>query len=206
MRAILVVVALMVVFGQAMAQQSATPGDSLSVDSLHVEKEVLPRKYGFWLAAYLEPVYLKHADGANLALGLSFVSNEQYHIGFYGNAFRGQFSERLIFPNEFSMRYGHAGIWLGYKTDLEKPFDFTADLKVGEGKVFWERTDNFYNMFEDFALFINPTVGVDYKVLKFVALHTEIGYRAVRGLDLPEVTDADFSGLSVNFMIKVGLF
>lgn len=206
MKAVFVVVIMLVAIGHVAAQRPTTSSDTLTVDSLHIEREILPRKYGFWLAAFVEPAYPADADGANLALGISFVANEQFHVGIYGNAFRGQFNSRLIFPNDFAMRYGHAGVWLGYKTNLDKPVDFTVDLRVGEGKVFWERTDTFYNMFEDYALFVNPAVGVDFRVLKFVALHGEVGYRLVRGLDLPEMSNADFSGLSINFMVKVGLF
>ncbi len=203
------VVLMLAAATHGVAQKMEFPTDSISADSVKTFKK--PQKegfhrYGFWLAAFAEPSSVSKASGTNLGIGLSFVFKQQYHIGAYGNVFQGEYTERLIFPNEFSMKYGHAGLWTGYKTHLKKVIDFTGDIKLGQGKVFWERTDNFYNMFEDYALFIQPSVGIDWKILSFVALHTEVGYQQVKGLSIPELSDKDFSGMTFNFMIKVGLF
>jgi hypothetical protein len=104
------------------------------------------------------------------------------------------------------MKYSQVGLWAGYKTNFERRVQLTADAKVGQGKVFWERQDNFYNMFEDYALFVQPAAGCDYKFFNFAILHGEVGYRLVRGLDIPEITNADLSGLTLNVMLKIGLF
>jgi len=203
---------LLIVFavvGQALSQDITSSADSTAVDSVRVKKPRIERpvvRNGFWLAAYLEPAYLSNAGGANLGIGASFVYKGQYHAGVYGVVFRGDYSERLIFPNQFSMKYGHLGLWMGYRSKAKSRFRFTADLRAGQGKVFWERKDNFFNLFEDYALFVQPSLGVDYKVGGFMAVHTELGYRRVYGLELPHVSNADFSGLSTNIMIKIGSF
>ncbi|WP_416865972.1 MAG: hypothetical protein ACMVP2_27355 [Imperialibacter sp.] len=199
------VLIMLAVTGQALSQAV----DSLAVDSVKLRTKQInkpARKYGVWVAGYVEPAYLRKANGVNLGGGLSFLFRSHYHVGAYGSVYMGDYNQRLIFPNEFSMKYSQAGLWAGYKTTLEKPFQFTFDARVGQGKVFWERRDNFYNMFEDYALFVQPSAGCDYKFLPFAILHGEVGYRLVKGLDIPEISDDDFSGLTLNVMIKIGLF
>lgn len=205
------IVALTVLIGIAgtsnlQAQKLQSEADSLqNADSaLLLMNE--PRKVGFWLAGFSEPSYAKEIPGLNFGAGASVVYMERFYAGFYGVVFLGNYESRLIFPNRFSFNYSHAGLWAGYKTRMDRNFQFTADLKTGEGKIFWERNDNHYNMFEDYALFFIPSVGVDLELLKFLALHGAVGYRSVHGLDIPQFSNADFSGINVLFMIKVGLF
>ncbi len=171
-----------------------------------VVEENAVRKAGFWLAVYGEPAYSSAISGANMGGGAVFLYNESFFAGAYGVVFTGQYEQRLIFPNEFRLNYSHAGIWVGYRTNRAKPVAFTADLKMGEGKVFWERLDNFDNMFEDYALFINPALGVDLQFLDFFALHAGVGFRSVHGLDVPRFSNSDFGGVSFKLMLKVGIF
>lgn len=193
----------------AFARQEAVSDTSTAtntVDTLKVVEDTEAKNLGFWLAGYMEPSYEQNANGGNLGWGASAVYKEQFHLGLYGVFFAGNYQKRLIFPNEFRLMYYHFGLWMGYKTRFDKPFQFTADVRIGEGKVFWERIDNFYNMFEDQALFVQPSLGVDVKVLRYAALHADLGYRKVTALDLPEVSSESFSGVSFNLMIKLGLF
>lgn len=188
------------------AQKPQNDADSVqNADSALLLKNE-PRKVGFWLAGYFEPSYAKEIPGLNFGAGASIVYMEQFYVGFYGLVFLGDYESRLIFPNRFSFNYSHAGLWAGYKTRMARNFQFTADLKAGEGKIFWERNDNHYSMFEDYALFITPSVGVDLELLQFMALHGEVGYRSVYGMDIPKFSDSDFSGINVLFMLKIGLF
>lgn len=190
---------------QAWARQEMIASDSLTADTIEVVEHKV-RAVGFWLAVYGEPAYVKAADGINTGLGAVVIWREKFYLGGYGVAFTGEYDRRLIFPNEFRMKYSHAGVWLGYKTAPERPYQLTAEMRVGEGKIFWERLDNFYNVFEDYALFVQPAVGVDVKLIKYAAVHADLGYRLVRGVDLPGMSDDGLSGLAVNLMLKVGLF
>ena len=192
--------------GTLQAQKLQSEADSLQNADSAVLANNEPRRVGFWLAGYFEPAYAKEIPGLNLGGGASIVYLEQFYAGFYGVVFLGDFESRLIFPNQFSLNYSHAGLWAGYKTRMDRNFQFIADLKTGEGKIFWERNDNYYNMFEDYALFIIPSLGADLELLQFMALHAEIGYRSVHGMDIPQFSDADFSGINVLFMLKIGLF
>jgi len=209
MRTLLAAVFFLASPAMALGQQVEvldTTGVTNSVDSVELVENTEARNIGFWLAGYMEPAYDRNAKGSNLGWGASSVYKEQFHLGAYGVFFAGDYQRRLIFPNEFRLMYYHFGLWTGYKTRFDQPFQLTADVRIGEGKVFWERMDNFDNMFEDYALFVQPSVGVDVKVLRYTALHADIGYRRVSGLDLPEVSNDSFSGVSFNLMIKLGLF
>lgn len=186
--------------------QKLNESDSLArsqPDSLSTEPE---RKLGFWLAAYVEPPGNASLSGYNAGAGASFVYKRRYHVGVYGLVYMGDYQSRLIFPNRFSFHYAHFGVWTGARVPVKDFLFLTGDLKVGEGKVFWERADNFYNMFEDYVLFVNPTIGADIVLFKYLAVHAGVGYRHVEGMNVPQFGDENFSGLSVNLMIKLGWF
>lgn len=192
------VLCLLVLFAFPALSQEVAEEDTLD----------LPRKYGFWVAAYMEPAYIPHAFGPNVAVGAAFVYNEQWYLGAFGSYFVGDYKERIIFPASYRLFYGQTGLWMGYKSRFkEKNFQLTTDIRLGEGPVIWEKQDNFADTYKDYVLFIQPSVGIDVKFLTYLAGHAGVGYRLAEGVNnMPQLSNARLSSITFNLMLKVGLF
>ena len=116
------------------------------------------------------------------------------------------YRERLIFPNSFQMNYKHGGFVLGYRTNLDRDYEFNIESKIGFGEVKWTLVETGEPFLTDKMRLLQLQMSVDYVLAKFVALNAFTGYRWMGGLDITGLTNDSFNGFYVGLAIKIGKF
>lgn len=188
------------VFGLGWSSQAQT-------DTLKTEKVKKPMMLKGYVAAAYEnaPVASDRTSSFGVQAGLIF--RKHFQIGFYGlNFSSNEFRKSLIFPNTFQMNYKHAGFLLGYRTDLDKNYQFNFESKVGFGEVKWDQVETGYHFLADKFQMTHLQIGADYLLTKHLAVNAFAGYRWMYGLDITGLTNEEFSGWYYGLALKAGLF
>lgn len=159
-------------------------------------------RIGFFVSPYLEmgplnqPWETSVGGGAGLILGNGF-------IGFYGAA--GADYGQLLQENEIDrIDLAHGGLWIGYNPVqhwLAHPY---TTLRFGTGVVNIET--NGYNDFVDHVSVLNPELGVELNLTKFLRIAGTAGYRWVNGVSSPGLTNGDFTGWTGALTLRLGYF
>jgi len=144
--------------------------------------------------------------------GIIFKNN--WMIGAQFTSLSADIQRMVIFPNNFSLSYMHGGFHVGYRTHLRKFFDVMFLQKVSFGEMYWEPlapeiletlVPQEILLASRFTM-IQPTIGIDLNLSRYLKFHGNLGYRFVSGLDLAEAPAEDFSGPVFQLGLKVGLF
>jgi len=167
-------------------------------------------KKEFPLKGYVFPNYEFSQNpnglGGSAVIALVLIYKNKYRIGGFASAYIDDHTERLIFPNAFDLIYGHSGFSVGYQLYDKDQLSAYFDLKTSFGQAIWEDAETSFNFSNDKFTFINPTVGIEYQILKFLAMSVELGFRKINGLELRGLEASDFDGITLNGGIKIGLF
>ncbi|MDW3193234.1 MAG: hypothetical protein R8G66_12750 [Cytophagales bacterium] len=178
-------------------------------DTLQTETEV---KEGFWydITSLYVGVGVEAApttDGTEPSVQLQLGAEyKKFHVGFTMLDYVGEYQQRLIFPNQFDMLYRHGGVYIGrdiWRTNL---IHINALLQWSHGDVVWQRNSTGEDVFRDKMTIWQPTLQLELNPELLIAGYVNVGYRQVNGLELPRITSDDFSGLVIQFGVRLGLF
>lgn len=143
----------------------------------------------------------------SLGLQMAVLLKKHWQLGLYGTQHTGDnYREQLIFPNSFQMNYKHGGLLVGYRTNLEKKYEFNLETKAGWGEVKWDEYPAGNVFLIDKFRTLQLQLSVDYVLTKFLALNGFAGYRWMNELDITGLTNEDFQGVYYGIVAKVGLF
>lgn len=127
-------------------------------------------------------------------------------LGGYVSAYQGDYKRFLIFPNEFALLYGHFGGFVSYELRKLSFANILIQLNMGTGDAVWENASTFEDLFRDKFLIVHPEIGFEIVPLPLLRVKTSVGYRTMRGLELPQIANSDFSGLVLSIGVRVGLY
>lgn len=184
-------------------------GLAQETDTLQTETEL---KEGFWqdvtsLYIGLGTEAAPTTDGIEPSIQFQLGAEyKKLHLGFTFLDYAGEYQQRLIFPNEFSMLYRHGGVYIGrdiWRTNL---IHINGLIQWTHGDVVWERNSTGEDVFRDKMTIWQPTLQVEVNPEFLIGGYVNVGYRQVNGLELPRITSEDFSGLVVQFGVRIGLF
>ncbi len=184
-------------------------GLAQETDTLQIEPEP---KTGFWqnvtsLYIGLGTEAADTPDGVEPSVQLQLGAEyKKIHFGFTALDYVGEYQQRLIFPNQFSMLYRHGGAYVGYDIFRTNFVHVNGLLQFTHGDVVWQRVSTGEDVFRDKMTIWQPTLQLELNPGFLLSGYVNVGYRQVNGLELPRISSEDFSGLVVQFGIRLGLF
>ncbi len=116
---------------------------------------------------------------------------------------------------------GYGGVMLGYINSSDNVIHLTARLGIGGGGVSYHGevestvsktgtsgTNIVLNIDPEFDAFfvLEPAVGLELNVTKFMRIEGSVDYRMIRGVDLEGLSDAKLSGPAGALTFKFGAF
>lgn len=176
-------------------------------DSLEVEKKRSPLAIKGYIGGVYEnaPVAPSHTN--SFGFQTAVILKDHIEVGFYNLSYsKENYRERLIFPNAFQMNYKHAGFIVGYRTNLDREYEFNVESKIGFGEVKWAQVDNGDAFLTDKFSVLQLQTSVDYLLANFLALNAFLGYRWMKQLDITGLTNDDFNGFYFGLAVKLGKF
>jgi hypothetical protein len=203
----------------SLSQDKNTLRDSIStpIDSTVVEKDTTVGfnfEEVFLFTDYSWGAYLGMTSGASPNPGgaedvISFLGGLQYRffiIEFGLYSYQGNYSKRLIFPNEFQINYLYGSGAIGFRFINKRWIELSSVLTVGNGDMLWERSTNFENLFSDKFWIVKPEIRLEVTPTKFTRVFTGIGYQSMQGLELSQLQNSDFSGAFIQIGLKLGYY
>ena len=155
---------------------------------------VLVGGYGGWL---INHTFMIGGGGYGLANSIHASRTAQTYYG-TGDNLRTQF--------------GYGGLVLEYIGIPDNLIHYSVSALIGAGGVSYNYLyDMYLPSFENTehaspCFVLEPSAGVELNVTPFFRMNASVGYRLVRGTDLPGITDADLSDLSGYLTFKFGKF
>lgn len=142
----------------------------------------------------------------SLSVEGGFIWKNRLIVGAFATAFQASVTQKVIFPNDYELFYNHGGFLIGYRTDKKGIFDFRLVQKVSFGEMAWKNieTDKFF--LSDRFVILNPTVGIDVNLSRYVKLAGSLGYRKILDLSLAQISQQDFDGITFRLGLSLGLF
>ena len=179
-------------------------GQANSKDSVAVDR-LSPKVTGY-VGAYFELANTGGDVAPSFGIEGNLLFLQHYHIGVYAANQNSNYRKTVIFPNEFQLKYGHAGLVAGYRTHRLKLLDYTGMVRLGFGEMFWENVETFENIYESNFTVINPMVGTEVNLGRFLKVNLGLGYRFFTGIDLPELSNSDLNSFTFTGTLKAGWF
>lgn len=186
------------------------PVDSIPSDSVQEIPEAEEQSrwqlpFGIFGEAYMENV--PSPGGRELAnrIGVG-VEYQRFILGIYQSMYLGEFSQTLIFPNDFDLNYMHGGFFLGRRLYTRNYLDADLRLSYGRGDMLWKRSDSGAGFIRDKITSLRMEAMISFIPIRFIKLFGVLGYNRYRGVSLKSVNEDDFSGLTIGLGIKVGYF
>ena len=121
-----------------------------------------------------------------------FELNENFLIGWSG------YGSGTDLPDGTRVGIDGNDLILGYTFDSNKTIHPTAYLKGGRGTL--EIGENI----RDNVFVIEPSIGVELNIFKFMRLGIDGGYRFVNGVNTAGYSDQDFSSAFIGLRLKFG--
>lgn len=176
-------------------------------DSLSVEKEKTRGAFKGFVGGLYERSSVDPGYTNSFGLQVAVILKNQIQLGFYGVSYTSNnYRKRLIFPSAYQMNYKHAGLSLGYRTYLEKDYEFFIESKMGLGEVKWDLMEAGSAFLSDKFILYQLQAGLDYMLAEILALSPFIGYRWMTGLKITGLENQSFNGLYYGVTLKVGKF
>jgi len=130
---------------------------------------------------------------------------EDYHISGYADS-------------SAYLRVGYGGLYLGYTINPHKVVHITTGLIIGGGGALYTRAYAHHDHDEDYRdrqkftyesspfMIIEPSIGAELNITKFMRFEVGASYKLVSYLELPVTENSDISGLSGYITFKFGKF
>lgn len=105
------------------------------------------------------------------------------------------------------IRFGYGGFYMEYVHNPLDLFHFSASTLIGGGGVVYSHDMKEPDERDGNPFFvIEPSLNAEVNVTDFLRTNIGVSYRWVNGLDMPHLTNADLSQVSVNLNFKFGWF
>lgn len=123
--------------------------------------------------------------------GGGVIFNKRLFVGLHGMSVASNISRTYMDNNNNTLtsciEFGYGGLWVGYNFNPESLLHFTADVKLGGGRVSYTQNNsynNYYNnsLYNASCYVVNPNLGVELNVFKYMRISASAGYRFVNGL------------------------
>jgi len=121
-----------------------------------------------------------------------FEFNENFLIGWSG------YGSGTDLPNGTRVGIDGRDLMLGYTFDSNKAIHPTVYLKAGTGKL------EIDEHVDDNISVIEPSIGVELNIFRFMRLGIDGGYRFVNGVNTVGYSDQDFSSAFIGLRLKFG--
>ncbi|MEO9967807.1 MAG: hypothetical protein ABJF11_18590 [Reichenbachiella sp.] len=193
---------ILLLLGVCIALQSYGQSDSLQLDSQGQSRKL----YGY-IGGVVENALVDSEQTTSIGLQAAVILKRHWQLGMYGTSHTSNsFREQLIFPNFFQMNYKHAGVLVGYRTHLEKKFEFNLESKIGWGEVKWNQVDSGQPFLADRIGIVQLQGSVDLILTDFLVINGFAGYRWMNGLAITGLENDDFEGINYGLVAKIGIF
>ena len=153
--------------------------------------------------------------------GAGIIIKDRFLLGgFAGRMEDGAFNRRLVFPNQFTMKFIHGGGLAGYKITSIKNYEITIENRISFGHVRWLRSESGSDFVDSSMMIIQPGIGVDFNPMvmfksvkrnpgplhDIIRINLNVGYRIMSGLVIQGLEDGDFNSPVIGLSLKVGYF
>lgn len=182
-------------------ESSGFGAPSVKVTNINDEFSVLAGVYGGWLI------------------------NHQYFIGAGGYGLVTPIkadpvvARMLNFGKDTYYQMGYGGVIIGYYTNPEKLFHYSATLLIGGGESMYSKNNMFdhsyydddYDHDDDILMrdgffVLEPTIHGELNVTSFMKIGLGLSYRIISGSHLLDISNSDLSGPSAVLDFKFGTF
>lgn len=169
-------------------------GPVVKFSSVSDKFAVLVGGYGGWL---INHSFMIGGGGYGLANSIHASRTAQLYYGTGDN---------------LAIQFGYGGLVLEFIGIPNSLVHYSVSALIGGGGVNYNYIHDVYNPFFDntqhnSACFVlEPGAGVELNITRFFRMNAGVGYRLVRGTDLPGITDSDLSDLSGYLTFKFGKF
>ena len=163
-------------------------------------------RFGLFVQTGLETGKIKsdRQTGVNAGAGLIFGDG---FIGAYGQGYADLDGWNWQ-GNDNSIDFAHGGLWLGYTPYQTRAIHPFSSVKLGWGAVDIQDIDNFDPTIDDFdqVWVIQPDLGLELNVFRFMRLSGTVGYRWVNDVELNGLSNGDFRGWTAGLSLRIGWF
>ncbi len=174
------------------------------------------------IEAIQKPPLIDFESGIFLELGISIAPTmESYsHVSTFGGGisykvifggflveeFQGGLYSTLVFPNRFHLQYKHGRAFFGVRAMNKRFVEIDMRISYGLGDMVWVRESNNENFIRSEYAIVQPELTILFTPVNWVKAYASLGYKYVSNLDLANVTDEDFSGLTFGIGIRCGIY
>jgi hypothetical protein len=159
-----------------------------------------------YVTAELERTSLLDQNVSNVALSWGVLINDRISFGTFISVMTDEVYFPLIFPNGFDLEMVHGGIHAGYLWPVTDAFSAGVDGRLGFGEMEVGYAESGFDVFSTRFTSINPSLTLDYQVLRYAKLTAAFGYRFISGYDFNTDEFTDFNGSTFRIGLKIGLF
>jgi hypothetical protein len=192
-------------FGQ---KTTAIPTDSLTAPTdsiITIEKPKFSREIAVFVELLSEyaPRYSGNGWSDCVSIGMTY---EGFSAGllYFNNS--GAIENQPFFPRQLILPYRQYGGYLS-KSILRKG-NFRSNLKLNAsyGEMIWKNKKDDTNEFLDHFYIIKPELELTYTFLRIIQITASGGYRFINDLNLPEISNTNYQGLTFNTGVRIGFF
>lgn len=206
----------------------ATEKDTEEIKTIFDLKEL---KIGGYIGPEIKHTKILDNNGLLIGGSLGFILNHHFSLGFMGYGIVTEHKLKNYTPNDrlievngdILLRGGYGGMEMEYIIFPNYPIHFVLHSGIGIGGLVYDadkwryKDENYYrndseygnddDILESSVMFVyEPSIKIEFNVLKMLRCGFSGGYRFVSGVDLPNTTNEDLSDFSFGFYMKAGIF
>ncbi|MEP0368274.1 MAG: hypothetical protein ABJN36_15475 [Cyclobacteriaceae bacterium] len=183
-------------------EENEFPTDSLE---LEMDKKLFTERFAPYLGFNIEGAHER--DGYSLSQQISAgVFYQGFTTGVFYSQGGGKVESHPFFPNDYDLPYKQMGGFIGHSLIRHQKIQIYARINLSHADMNWKNKETGSAVFEDRFYFIKPEVQFCYLPTPFVQFFTSLGYRKAHQLKLTEVKSNQYTGLTLNFGMRLGLF
>ena len=174
---------------------------SILVGNAYCEQEVLFSIKNIGLGGYGGPHYRLgfKKQGVLIFAGgpCCIIINRIFCLGFTGSSLDADYKYTEM---------GYGGLFTGFFLIPDAPFDITPGITIGGGGAHMVDITSQEEYSSGFFI-IEPEAQILWRITSFLQLNCGICYRLILGLSsIPDIDDAELSGIGVLFQLRYGVF
>lgn len=159
-----------------------------------------------YVTAEFERTSMLEQQVSNLSVHWGVLLNDRVFLGSFISVMVDEVYFPLIFPNGFNLEMVHGGLHAGYLWPVTNAFNAGLEARLGFGEMEVHYAESGLDVFSSRFSSVNPSIVLDYQVLRYLKVTGALGYRILRGYDFNTDELADFDGSTLRIGLKLGLF
>lgn len=198
-------ISIMLISFSVSAQSEAENGSQTDSLELKVTKKLFTERFAPYLEFNIEGA--SERDGYDLSqqIGAGF-----FYYGFTAGVFYsqggGKVASHPFFPNDYDLPYKQMGGFVGHSLIRRQKTQMYVRVNVSHADMNWKNKETGSAVFEDRFYFIKPEIQFCYLPTQFIQFFTSLGYRKAEQLKLTAVKSNQYTGPTLNFGMRLGLF